>query len=148
VGERCPTRDEPSDDFIFGIWNEPASRSSPSRRAQCHTSHTQFGPRRIFRALYSRLSGQHAVSKPGNIRKTLHSWIHLVGSERRDGQRRKRIGANGVGQNGRSRTCYNLIFKIPDKMLMDKMCDQSGMRNYVKGKSIATRKLLRVFFLP
>jgi hypothetical protein len=77
------------DDIVFGIWNEPASRSSPSRRAQCHNSHTQFGSRRIFRALSSRLSGQHAVSKPGNIRKTSHSWIHLVGSERWDGQRRK-----------------------------------------------------------
>jgi hypothetical protein len=135
-------------DIVFGIWNEPASRSSPSRRAQCHSSHTQFGSRRIFRALSSPFSGQHAVSKPGNMRKTSHSWIHLVGSERWDGQRRKTLRRNGVGRDGRRRTCYNPICKSPNHMLMAKKCDQSGMRNYVEGKSIATRKRLRVFHLP
>jgi hypothetical protein len=58
--------------FSEFVWNEPASRSSPSRRAQIHSSHTQFGSRRIFRALSSRLSGQDAVSTPENIRKTSH----------------------------------------------------------------------------
>jgi hypothetical protein len=47
---------------------------------------------------------------------------------------RKRIGANGVGRDGRRRTCYNPIFKSPDHMLMHKKCDQSGMCNYVEGQ--------------
>jgi hypothetical protein len=46
----------------------------------------------------------------------------------------KRIGANGVGWDGHRRTCYILICKIPDHILMDKKCDQSGMRNYVEGQ--------------
>jgi hypothetical protein len=45
-----------------------------------------------------------------------------------------RIGANGVGRDGHCRTCYNSFCKIPDHMLMDKKCDQSGMRNYVEGQ--------------
>jgi hypothetical protein len=46
-----------------------------------------------------------------------------------------RIGANRVGRDGRRRTCYNPICKIPDHMLMDNKCDQSGMRNYVEGQA-------------
>jgi hypothetical protein len=46
----------------------------------------------------------------------------------------KRICANGVGRDGRRRTCYNPICKVPDHMLMDKNCDQSGMRKYVEGQ--------------
>jgi hypothetical protein len=38
---------------------------------------------------YRRACLANTVSKPGNIRKTSHSWMHLVGSERWDGQRRK-----------------------------------------------------------
>jgi hypothetical protein len=43
-----------------------------------------------------------------------------------------RIDAKGVGRDGRRRTYYNLICKSPDHILMDKKCDQSGMRNYVE----------------
>jgi hypothetical protein len=46
----------------------------------------------------------------------------------------KRIGANGVGLDGRRRTCYNPVCKSPNHMLMVKKCDQSGMRNYVQGQ--------------
>jgi hypothetical protein len=52
----------------------------------------------------------------------------------------KRIGANGVSRNGRRHTCYNPICKSPDHMLMDKMCDQSGMRNDVEGQVNRTPK--------
>jgi hypothetical protein len=61
---------------------------------------------------------------------------------------RKRIDANGVGRDGRRRTFYNPICKSPDHMLMYKECDQSGNAIMLKSKSIATRKLLRVFYLP
>jgi hypothetical protein len=43
----------------------------------------------------------------------------------------KRIGKNGVGRDGRRRTCYNPICKTPDHMLIDKKSDQSGMQNFV-----------------
>jgi hypothetical protein len=46
----------------------------------------------------------------------------------------KRIGANGVGRDGRRLICYNPICKSPDHMLVDKKCDQSGMRYYVDRK--------------
>jgi hypothetical protein len=46
----------------------------------------------------------------------------------------KQLGANRVGRDGRRRTWYNPICKIPDHIMMDKKCDQSGMRNYVEGQ--------------
>jgi hypothetical protein len=82
---------------------------------------------------YRRASPANTLYRNQGIRKTSHSWIHLVGSERWDGQRRK-THRRKRSRSRRRRTCYIPICKIPDHMLMDKKCDQSGMRNYVEGQ--------------